>query len=135
MNKPAIAIVSEVVGEYRDRCADGGGFFSTELAHQVLNALVAAGYCVVSAPTPADAQAHPSCWVAEPDRRELMKAWHDAVAVYRENRDIVQRDGYVAKGAAGGVIKSPHYSIMRDVAHTMAKLGAALDISPITSSG
>jgi hypothetical protein len=64
--------------------------------------------------------------LTEDERRQLHEAFDDAAVIYRENRDIVRRDGYTAKGACGGVIKAPHHDVMRDAARTMAMISRAL---------
>lgn len=55
----------------------------------------------------------------------INEAFWDAAAIYRENRDLLLSNGYVSKGAAGGMVKSPHHRIMRDAVTSMAELSAA----------
>lgn len=53
----------------------------------------------------------------------------EAVATYHHNRELMGEE-YTARGAAGGVIKSPHWQIMRDCADTIAKFGARFGMTP-----
>ena len=53
----------------------------------------------------------------------------EAVNAYRENKLLMGTE-YTAKGAAGGVIKSPHWQIMRDAAETMAKYSGKFGLTP-----
>lgn len=53
----------------------------------------------------------------------------EAVAAYHENRKLMGKK-YTDRGAAGGVIKSPHWQIMRDAAETMAKYSARFGLTP-----
>src|SRR5690242_10707173 len=53
----------------------------------------------------------------------MFEAFCESVAAYRENRDLLRAKGYTERGAAGGVIKSPHHQIMRDCVQTMAQIG------------
>lgn len=53
----------------------------------------------------------------------------NAVATYRENAALMGKN-YTARGAAGGVIKSPHWQIMRDCADTMAKYSSRFGLTP-----
>lgn len=64
MSKSAIAIVSEILGDYY-YTPDVDKVSPITLGHEVLDALVASGYCVVKSPSPEDAEAHPSCWVTK----------------------------------------------------------------------
>lgn len=54
----------------------------------------------------------------------------DQVAIYWECRDHLQADGLTAKGAAGGVIKSPFWQIMRDASANAAKIRAKFGLTP-----
>jgi len=53
----------------------------------------------------------------------------EAVATYRDCRLLMGKD-YTAQGAAGGVIKSPYWQIMRDCVETMAKIGGRFGLTP-----
>jgi P27 family predicted phage terminase small subunit len=53
----------------------------------------------------------------------------EAVNAYRENKALMG-SMYTAKGAAGGVIKSPHWQIMRDAADVMAKYSSRFGLTP-----
>ena len=53
----------------------------------------------------------------------------EETAAFRENR-ILLGNQYTARGAAGGVIKSPHWQIMRDAAETMAKYSGKFGLTP-----
>jgi len=53
----------------------------------------------------------------------------EAVAVYRDCRRMLG-DEYTARGAAGGVIKSPYHQIMRDCAETIKKFSASFGFTP-----
>lgn len=60
----------------------------------------------------------------------LFEAFCEAVATYRENRDLLRIHGYTERGAAGGVIKSPYHQIMRDCLESMAKIGSRFGFTP-----
>lgn len=60
----------------------------------------------------------------------LFEAFCEAVATYRENRDLLREHGYTERGAAGGVIKSPYHQIMRDCLESMAKVGSRFGFTP-----
>lgn len=53
----------------------------------------------------------------------------NAVATYWENYELMA-GVYTAKGAAGGVIKSPHWQIMRDAAAIMTSVGGRFGLTP-----
>lgn len=53
----------------------------------------------------------------------------EATHAFRENRDLLAGQ-YTARGAAGGVIKSPHWQIMRDASETMAKYSGKFGLTP-----
>lgn len=59
----------------------------------------------------------------------LFAAFCEAVATYRECR-ILMGDQFTDRGAAGGVIKSPYWQIMRDCVETMVKLSSRFGLSP-----
>lgn len=54
----------------------------------------------------------------------------DAVATYRDCRAHIDFEGYTAQGAAGGVIKSPYWQIMRDAASIMSTVGSRFGLTP-----
>lgn len=60
----------------------------------------------------------------------LFEAFCEAVASFRENRDLLRANGYTARGSHGGVIKSPHHQIMRDCQQTMAQIGSRFGFTP-----
>ena len=60
----------------------------------------------------------------------LFEAFCEAVAAYRENRDLLRQNGYTARGSHGGVIKSPHHQIMKDCQTTMAQIGSRFGFTP-----
>lgn len=60
----------------------------------------------------------------------LFEAFCEAVASFRENRDLLRQNGYTARGSHGGVIKSPHHQIMRDCQQTMAQIGSRFGFTP-----
>lgn len=103
------------------RCHLNGTF----LGHKVLDALVEFGYCATVGPA-AQVQEHPSCWVRELAKNDLYQAYYDAKSTYENSRDFIRNNGSTQKGAAGGVIKSPHHAIMRDAVDTMIRLSEAL---------
>ncbi|AXQ60814.1 terminase small subunit [Mycobacterium phage Traaww1] len=53
----------------------------------------------------------------------------EAVATYRACRKMMGHE-YTAIGAAGGVIKSPYWQIMRDCATTMAQYSGRFGLTP-----
>lgn len=53
----------------------------------------------------------------------------EAVATYHHNRELMG-DRYTAEGAAGGVIKSPHWQIMRDCAAVIAQFSSRFGMTP-----
>ena len=53
----------------------------------------------------------------------------ETVAVYRDCRKKLGKN-YTAQGAAGGVIKAPHWQIMRDCADIIKKYSAAFAFTP-----
>ena len=53
----------------------------------------------------------------------------EAVAAYHENKELMGKQ-YTARGAAGGVIKSPHWQIMRDASDVMAKYSSRFGLTP-----
>jgi P27 family predicted phage terminase small subunit len=58
----------------------------------------------------------------------------DAVATYRECRDLLDEEGYTARGSAGGVVKNPHWQIMRDAASIMTSVGSRFGLTPADRS-
>lgn len=69
--------------------------------------------------------------------RKVLTAWDvpqfaifcDATATYWINREMMAGE-YTAQGAAGGVIKSPHWQIMRDAAAMMTQVGSRFGLTP-----
>jgi P27 family predicted phage terminase small subunit len=57
------------------------------------------------------------------------EAFCEAVAIYRDCRRLMGKT-YTAKGAAGGVIKSPYHQIMRDCVDVMARIGSRFGFTP-----
>lgn len=53
----------------------------------------------------------------------------EAVFIYRDCRKKMGKQ-YTDKGAAGGVIKSPYWQIMRDAVETMAKMSSRFGLTP-----
>jgi len=53
----------------------------------------------------------------------------EAVATYHDCRMMMGRD-YTALGAAGGVIKSPYWQIMRDCSAVMAQFSSRFGMTP-----
>jgi P27 family predicted phage terminase small subunit len=53
----------------------------------------------------------------------------EAVATYHDCRLMMGKD-YVAAGAAGGVIKSPYWQIMRDCSAIMAQFSSRFGMTP-----
>jgi P27 family predicted phage terminase small subunit len=58
----------------------------------------------------------------------------DAVAVYRECKALMGNN-YTERGAAGGVIKSPYWQIMRDCQSIMTQIGARYGLTPSDRAG
>lgn len=54
----------------------------------------------------------------------------DAVETFRVARHYLHEEGYTAQGAAGGVIKSPYWQIMRDSADIITKVGGRFGLNP-----
>lgn len=53
----------------------------------------------------------------------------NAVAVYRDCKNMMGRN-YTDRGAAGGVIKSPYWQIMRDCSEQIAKFSSRFGFTP-----
>lgn len=53
----------------------------------------------------------------------------EAVATYHDCRRLMGRE-YTAQGAAGGVIKSPYWQIMRDCSAVMAQFSSRFGMTP-----
>lgn len=74
--------------------------------------------------------------------KHMLTAWDvdsfavfcEAVATYHHNRELMG-DEYTARGSAGGVIKSPHWQIMRDCAATMAQYSSRFGMTPGDRAG
>jgi P27 family predicted phage terminase small subunit len=54
----------------------------------------------------------------------------ESASTYKTAREHLNRDGLTAVGAAGGVIKSPYWQIMRDAADIMTKVGGRFGLTP-----
>lgn len=69
--------------------------------------------------------------------KKMLTAWDvdtfvvfcEAVATYHDCR-LRMGDEYTARGAAGGVIKSPYWQIMRDAAAIMAQFSSRFGMTP-----
>ena len=69
--------------------------------------------------------------------KKVLTAWDvpmfatfcDAVATYWINRELMGNQ-YTDVGSAGGVIKSPHWQIMRDAVGIMTSVGSRFGLSP-----
>lgn len=53
-----------------------------------------------------------------------------AVAHYQAAQAGLEEHGYTARGAAGGVIKSPYWQIMRDAIGVMTTIGGRFGLTP-----
>lgn len=70
--------------------------------------------------------------------KKVLTAWDadaftlycQSVAIYRQARAQLEEHGLTARGAAGGVIKSPYWQIMRDAAALMLSYGARFGLTP-----
>lgn len=51
-------------------------------------------------------------------------------ATYKDASEQLAVEGMVARGAAGGVIKSPYWQIMRDCVGVMTTIGARFGLTP-----
>ena len=91
-------------------------------------------HCINNRPHPAADRDHsaPAAWPVHrtPWDVYLFEAFCEAVAAFRENRDLLRQNGYTARGSHGGVIKSPHHQIMRDCQQTMAQIGSRFGFTP-----
>lgn len=69
--------------------------------------------------------------------KKMLTAWDvdtfvvfcEAVATYHDCRELMGRE-YTALGAAGGVIKSPYWQIMRDCSAVMAQYSSRFGMTP-----
>lgn len=52
------------------------------------------------------------------------------VGLYHQAREALEVDGLTARGAAGGVIKSPYFQIMKDCEAIMTTLGSRFGLTP-----
>jgi P27 family predicted phage terminase small subunit len=74
--------------------------------------------------------------------KKMLTAWDvdtfavfcEAVATYHHNRELMG-DQYTARGSAGGVIKSPHWQIMRDCSAIMAQYSSRFGMTPGDRAG
>jgi len=100
-------------------------------------------------PTPAAATLEPPVELDEAARdvwnrlapdmvdKKVLTAWDldqlavfcDAVAVYHECKALMGNQ-FLERGAAGGVIKSPYWQIMRDCQGMMTQIGARYGLTP-----
>jgi P27 family predicted phage terminase small subunit len=70
--------------------------------------------------------------------KQVLTAWDldnfaafcDATDLYWQARKHLEVEGMTAQGAAGGVIKNPHWQIMRDAVSVMSKLGGSYGLTP-----
>jgi phage terminase, small subunit, putative, P27 family len=103
-----------------------------------------------SEPVPADDVVRPTVDLADeaqaawdrlaPDlmRKGVLTAWDaqaftvycQTVAHYNAASRMLELEGMTARGAAGGVIKSPFWQIMRDAVATMTTIGGQFGLSP-----
>ncbi len=61
---------------------------------------------------------------------EAFATYCQSVSTYTEARRHLNEEGLTARGAAGGVIKSPYWQIMRDAADLMIKYGGRFGLTP-----
>lgn len=54
----------------------------------------------------------------------------EAVSTYAEARRELTENGLTARGAGGGVIKSPYWQIMRDASQMMTTVGGRFGLTP-----
>ncbi len=100
-------------------------------------------------PTPSNGQIVPSVELSEgareiwnrlvPDMidKKVLTPWDvdlfvifcEAYATFHECKEVMGRE-YVARGAAGGVIKSPYWQIMRDAEAMMSRIGSRFGLTP-----
>lgn len=100
-------------------------------------------------PTPAEASLQPPSELSDAARavwnrlapdmidKKVLTAWDldqlvifcDAVAVYHECKNLMGSN-YTERGAAGGIIKSPFWQIMRDCQSMMTQIGARYGLTP-----
>lgn len=57
------------------------------------------------------------------------------VAVYQQASRELAEHGLTARGAAGGVIKSPYWQIMRDAVGQMTTIGSRFGLTPSDRAG
>lgn len=65
---------------------------------------------------------------------DQMVMYCEAVAAFNKNRALMG-EKYTAKGAAGGVIKSPHWQIMRDAQAVATQIGKRYGLTPGDRAG
>lgn len=76
------------------------------------------------------------------EAQKVLTAWDldsfaifcEAVAIWHANKALMG-DQYTARGAAGGVIKSPHWQIMRDAQATITQIGGRFGLTPADRAG
>lgn len=61
---------------------------------------------------------------------EAFTVYCQTVAVYRDAHRSLQDAGLTDRGAAGGVIKSPYWQIMRDAVVVMTTIGSRFGLTP-----
>lgn len=70
--------------------------------------------------------------------KKVLTAWDvdqfatfcEAASTYKEAREHLSVEGLTARGAAGGVIKSPYWQIIRDAADIMTRVGGRFGLTP-----
>lgn len=68
--------------------------------------------------------------VLTPWDAQAFTTYCQTVAHYREASRCLAVEGYTARGAAGGVIKSPYWQIMRDAIAVMTTIGGRFGLTP-----
>lgn len=68
--------------------------------------------------------------VLTPWDAQAFTTYCQTVAHYQEASRCLVIDGYTAQGAAGGVIKSPYWQIMRDAIGVMTTIGGRFGLTP-----
>lgn len=68
--------------------------------------------------------------VLTPWDAQAFTTYCQTVAHYNEASRCLEESGMTARGAAGGVIKSPYWQIMRDAVSVMVTLGGRFGLTP-----
>lgn len=68
--------------------------------------------------------------VLTPWDTEAFAVFCDAIATYAECKELLAEQGFTARGAAGGVIKNPHWQIMRDAVDIISRIGGRFGMTP-----